>query len=235
MGAGAVLLMLPQIALAGADSMLGLIFLADAIVRFLGIQLAVALMAAFCAAPLWRGRAFLVAWFAWLLVCVVLSWGPSIMGVTLAWVTRQSWGSYSGDFPGYSFMLVRYIAVNHLVPFPPRGQGVAAAVAVWAAVLALRFRTRIVVAGGVALIVGTLVMWPSVEERLMARRCAELHATYDYVVGACHSDPRPYLPRHQRKPLLSAAGSVTLVAGLVLLIVGAFRGAPARDTRPDRE
>jgi hypothetical protein len=169
--------MLPQIALARRDSTLDLIFLADSIIDFLGIQLAVALMAAFCAAPRWRGRAFLVAWFAWLLVCVALSWGPSIMGVTLAWVTRQSWGSYSGEFPGYSFMLVRYIAVNHFVPFPPRGQGVAAAVAVWAVVLALRFRTRIVVAGGVALIVGTLIMWPSVEEPLFARRCAELHAT----------------------------------------------------------
>ena len=211
---------LPSSVSAGGPGDLGAVLLLASLLQFYFLGAVVSGIVAICVAPRIRRRTFWYALLLWLPFCVLLVWSPSTVSVAYAWTVGETWGSFSGDFPGYWNQLTRYIAVNHLIPHPSVEQLAISVAAVVGIALFARFRSPLVAAAVAALIVSVIMLLPNAREPFRADRCLDLGSNYNYVVGACGSGPFPYLPRHERHPVLALVGVVSGVMALSLFVVG---------------
>jgi hypothetical protein len=196
------------------------VLLLASLFQFYSLGAIVSGVVAVCAAPRMRRRYFWYTLFLWLPFCMLLVWSPTIVSVAYAWAIGETWGSYSGDFPGYWNQLTRYIAVNHLIPHPSVEQLVISLTAVVGVALFARFRSPLVAAAVVTLILSVVMLLPNAREPFRAERCLELGFNYNYIVGACGNGPFPYLPRHQRHPVLALLGVASALMALSLFAVG---------------
>jgi hypothetical protein len=205
---------------AESDWVFGALFLASELIWFFFVGAIAVGIITLCVARHMRRRVFWASLLLWSPFCMILVWGPSIASVAHAWAIGEAWGSYSGDFPGYLNLLIRYIAVNHLIPHPKLQVLAISIAAIAGTILAFRFRSLFVAAGTAAVLAGIVILAPNVREAFRADRCLDLGSSYNYVVGRCADGPFPYLPRHQRHPILSFTGVAFGVAALGLLVAG---------------
>jgi hypothetical protein len=216
----ACLVMVGFVHTGGRHDILGLVYLFFGLLGFLITHAIVATVSALCAASGTRRRTFWITFGLWPLLCIALAWGPSICEVTYAWIIGASWGSYSGEFPGYLYLLTRYILVNQSTPSPSLFWTIMMSLTIWMIVLVRRFRTAGVAAAGVMLLASAVILLSSVTERSAARRCERFTDHYDYVTGGCTRQPHPYLPLHVRHPVLIGIGALMLGAAPVSLVLG---------------
>lgn len=214
------LLWFPLSASAGGPGDLGAVLLLASLIQFYLLGAVVAGVVAICAAPNMRLRSFWYALLLWLPFCMLLVWSPSIVSVAYAWIVGDTWGSFSGDFPGYWNQLTRYIAVNHLIPEPSVEQLAIALAAIVGITLFARFRSSLIAAAVATLILSVVMLLPNAREPFRAERCLELGSHYNYVVEACGSGPFPYLPRHERHPIPTLLGVASGLMALSLFVVG---------------